>query len=74
MFDRWPYAGAFVVQFRPDADVDAGPFEGRIEHVASGRAARFSTLQELREFVTRLLAEMRANDAEVRADPPAGAG
>lgn len=47
---------AFVIQFRPEADVAQGQWIGRVEHVASGQATHFRSLEELLSFVTRLLA------------------
>jgi hypothetical protein len=46
-----------VVQLQADADPAAGRFLGRVEHVTSGRAARFSGVEELVAFVSRLLRE-----------------
>lgn len=48
---------AFVIQFRPEADVAQGQWAGRVEHVGSGQATHFSSLEELLSFVTRLLAQ-----------------
>jgi hypothetical protein len=45
------HAGAFVVQFRAGTDFDAGRVEGRVEHVATGRTARFESLQELLSII-----------------------
>ena len=42
-----PVARAFVVQLRADADLARGIVRGRIEHVVSGAAARFDSLEEL---------------------------
>lgn len=36
----WQYR-AFVIQFRPESDIEAGRFEGRVEHIASYSATRF---------------------------------
>jgi hypothetical protein len=52
-----PVQRAFVVQFRTEAEVERGPFVGRVEHVVSGEAARFSSLDELLAFMARVLAE-----------------
>jgi hypothetical protein len=52
-----------VLQFPAEADLDAGPFAGRAEHVASGRAAHFHTLEDLRIFLARVLAETRDRDS-----------
>ena len=51
------YRFAFVIQFRPGTDVDAGRFEGKVEHVASYEAARFSSLEELLGFIVKMLGE-----------------
>ena len=51
-----PYAGAFVLQLGPATDVRAGRLEGRLEHVASTRAVRFRSLDELLEALAELLA------------------
>ena len=52
-----PIQRAFVVQFRAEAEVERGPFVGRVEHVVSGEATRFSSLEELVAFMARVLAE-----------------
>jgi hypothetical protein len=54
----WQYMGAFVIQFRPESDIEAGRFEGRIEHVASYRATRFHSLDELLGFIASVLKEI----------------
>jgi hypothetical protein len=33
MMEGWQYKAAFVIQFRPETDIEAGRFEGRAEHV-----------------------------------------
>jgi hypothetical protein len=58
---------AFVVQFSDEADLEKQRHVGRVEHVVSGQAARFQTLQELLAFIAQMLGESR--DA-----PPAGRG
>jgi hypothetical protein len=54
----WQYNAAFVIQFRPETDIGAGRFEGRSEHIASTKAARFHTLEELLKFVANVLDEV----------------
>ena len=49
------HAGAFVVQFRAGTDFDAGRVEGRVEHVATGRTARFESLQDLLAIIALAL-------------------
>ena len=51
------YRFAFVIQFRPDTDVEAGRFEGKVEHIASYETMRFSSLEELLDFIVRMLTE-----------------
>jgi hypothetical protein len=53
----WCHKRAFVLQFGPDADVARGRLEGRIEHVASTRSARFGSLQEFLQALQTLLDE-----------------
>ena len=51
---------AFVVQFRAETDVEQGRFVGRVEHVVSGQATHFHSLEELLAFMARVLASVRA--------------
>jgi hypothetical protein len=51
------YRFAFVIQFRPKTDVEAGRFEGKVEHIASYEATRFSSLEELLNFIAKMLKE-----------------
>lgn len=55
---EWQHKAAFVIQFRPETDIAAGRFEGRIEHVASTRAKRFRSLDELIDFIAIILTEL----------------
>lgn len=52
---------AFVVQFSRDTDGDSR-FSGRVEHLQSGRHARFASVEELTDALRRLLEE-QARDA-----------
>jgi hypothetical protein len=51
---------AFVVQFRTETEVAQRHMVGRVEHVVSGQAAHFSSLEELLAFMARVLATVRA--------------
>ena len=51
---------AFVVQFREETDVEQGRFVGRVEHVVSGQAAQFASLEELVAFIGRVLTQVRS--------------
>ena len=53
---------AFVVQFREGTDLEAGRLEGKVEHIASYKAARFHSLDELITFMARVLTEIRNPD------------
>ena len=54
------HAGAFVVQFRPSTDFECGRVEGRVEHIASGLTAHFTSTGELLEMLAGLWRCMRA--------------
>jgi hypothetical protein len=47
--------GDFVIQLHTDSG-PGEPFRGRIEHIDSGRAGSFETLEELGVLLLRLLA------------------
>ena len=46
---------AFVVQFRAETDVVAGHLVGRVEHVVTGQATKFQTLEDLLVFMVYVL-------------------
>ena len=50
-----PAQRAFVVQLHATAAVAQGQLAGRVEHVVSGQAAHFHTLDELLAFMARVL-------------------
>jgi len=56
---------AFVVQFRADTAVEQAHLAGRVEHVVSGQATDFQSLETLLAFIARVL---RA-ECERSADP-----
>jgi len=56
--EKWQYSAAFVIQFRPETDIEAGQFTGRVEHVASYKATRFHSLDELLSFIASVLTEV----------------
>jgi hypothetical protein len=51
---------AFVVQFGRETVVDTGRLAGRVEHVVSGKVARFQSLDELVAFMTEVLRTVAA--------------
>jgi hypothetical protein len=54
-----PLWGAFVVQFRAEAEVSRGQWVGRVEHVRSGQATHFQSLDGLSAFIARVLTAVR---------------
>lgn len=50
---------AFVVQFHAETDIVQRRCAGRVEHVASGQAASFQTLEELLTFIAQVLAQVQ---------------
>ena len=55
---------ALVVQFRVETDLAQGRCTGRVEHVVSGQAAHFQSVEELLAFLTRVLTAVRTNPAQ----------
>jgi len=51
---------AFVVHFRTSTDIAQGQIAGRVEHVVSGQATHFASLEELLAFMARVLTTVRA--------------
>ena len=60
--DGWEHKAAFVIQFRPETDIEEGRFEGRVEHFTSTKATRFHSLDELFTFIADVLAQVRDSD------------
>jgi hypothetical protein len=54
-----PRRCAFVIQFRPETDIRREPVVGRIEHVMSGQATHFHSLEEMLAFIARVLNSVR---------------
>jgi hypothetical protein len=50
---------AFVVQFPVDTAVEQGHVAGRVEHVISGQAVDFQSLDTLLAFIAQVLHEER---------------
>jgi hypothetical protein len=50
-----PTDRTFVVELGVEADLEHHRCEGRVEHVGSGRDARFHSLEELVVFMQRML-------------------
>jgi hypothetical protein len=63
-----PYR-AFVVQFRAETELERGRCAGRVEHVVSGQATHFASLEELLAFMARVLTAVRT---QLRRKPGGG--
>jgi hypothetical protein len=59
---------AFVVQFTREAGTHAGIFAGRVEHLSSGRRARFGSAEELLTILTKLLDDLAAAPGQDRSE------
>jgi hypothetical protein len=53
-----PVWKAFVVQFSRETNPRTRTFSGRVEHMSSGRRARFASGQELLAVLGKLLVEL----------------
>ena len=56
-----PASNAFVLQLC--ADASQGHFAGRVEHLVSGESTRFSSVDDMLAFVTRVLGDVAGGDA-----------
>lgn len=63
-----PYANAFVVQFTAETDPRLEHAEGRVEHLQSGRRARFTSPADLLACMGSLLTDESAKRAGPRAE------
>lgn len=52
---RLPVRQAFVVQMSVEADVAQGHWVGRVEHIVSGEARHFQSLDDLLGFMAQVL-------------------
>jgi hypothetical protein len=53
-----PVYKAFVLQFTRETRAKGGVFAGRVEHMTSGRRARFASKQELLAVLGTMLDEL----------------
>lgn len=63
--EKLPADHAFVLQFESNCGADGGA-RGRVEHVVSGRASRFQSIDELATFLAVVLREVAANAGEAK--------
>jgi hypothetical protein len=55
--ENLPSRRTFLVRFSNTAAPGAGIHRGRIEHIPTGRTARFTSLQDFDKFVENILAD-----------------
>ena len=55
-----PSNRVFVVQFRAPSTAVSSAYDGHVEHVVSGEASRFHSLEELLAFMVSVLADVQA--------------
>jgi hypothetical protein len=63
--ERLPADHAFVLQFEANCGAGGGA-RGRVEHVVSGRASRFQSIDELATFLAAVLRDVAANAGEAK--------
>jgi hypothetical protein len=51
----YPTQRAFVVQVHGEADLEQGEIWGRVEHIVSGQARHFETVETLMQFIVQTL-------------------
>lgn len=65
---------AFVVQFSRETGVEPGAFSGRVEHIESGRRARFASPDSLLAALAKMIAQLRCVGAEAKRQESASLG
>jgi hypothetical protein len=66
-----PAQRAFLVQVHAEAAVAQGCLTGRVEHVVSGQATHFASLEELLAFMARVLTTLPPTHAAPEGAPSA---
>lgn len=69
MSNRYPPDYAFVVQFDAESDPAGEGLTGRVEHIESGRNCRFTSSQELDEFMMEVLRRVLDCESEGQWPP-----
>ena len=55
MSERLPTERVFLIRLSSSAEPSTGIYHGRIEHVPTGRIARFASLDEVEQFLSDIL-------------------
>jgi len=56
MTERLPTERVFLIRLSSSAEPSTEIYGGRIEHVRTGRVTRFSSLAEVAQFITEIVA------------------
>ena len=65
MSKHLPSDRVFLIRLSGNAEPAAGENHGRVEHIRSGRISRFSSLDNLEQFISEVLAkENKPSDPE----------
>ena len=62
--EHLPSRRTFLLRFSSNAQPRDGIHRGRIEHIPSGRTARFTSLQNIDDFVQDILAHENGLDSD----------
>ena len=54
--DHLPSRQTFLLRFSDATQPEAGIYQGRIEHISTGKAARFTTFPEIIKFSAEVIA------------------
>jgi hypothetical protein len=55
--EHLPSRRTFLLRFSDATRPEAGIYHGRVEHISTGRTARFTSLPEITEFATEIMVE-----------------
>lgn len=55
--ERLPSRRTFLLRFSDATQPEAGVYRGRVEHIGTGRTARFTSLQEATDFAGEIMDE-----------------
>lgn len=64
----FPIQHAFVVQFAAETTLNATDITGRVEHLVSGQAIRFQSLETLFAFMAAQLQEVQQTSREIQPE------
>ena len=66
--EHLPSRRTFLLRFSDATQPETGIYHGRVEHIGTGRTTRFTSLQEITEFVAKIMA-VEEGGAEISPNP-----